>query len=63
MERVGLGKFFLRRLKEVGCDDLFGVPGDFVLDFLNELLNSDINYIGKAKKVLTISLSKISELH
>lgn len=46
-ERVRLGRFLLRRLKEAGCDDLFGVPGDFVLAFFNEVLKSNINYIGK----------------
>ena len=30
-----VGDYLLARLKEIGVDHLFGVPGDFVLGFLN----------------------------
>lgn len=46
MERIELGEFLLRRLKEAGLDHIFGVPGDFVLGFCNQILKSDIKYIG-----------------
>lgn len=41
-----VGGHLLRRLKEIGAGHLFGVPGDFVLGFLNAVLESDIEYVG-----------------
>jgi len=37
-----VAEYLLTRLKEIGVDHLFGVPGDFVLGFLNQALKSDI---------------------
>lgn len=46
-ERVNLADFLLRRLHEVGCHHIFGVPGDFVLGFFNQILKSEVKYVGK----------------
>lgn len=39
-----VAEYLLIRLKEIGVNHFFGVPGDFVLGFLNQLLKSDIIY-------------------
>jgi indolepyruvate decarboxylase len=41
-----VGAYLLIRLKQIGVDHLFGVPGDFVLAFFNQVLKSDIQYVG-----------------
>ena len=35
-----VGDYLLTRLKQIGVDHLFGVPGDFVLAFFNQVLKS-----------------------
>lgn len=44
-----LAQFLLQRLKEAGCDHIFGVPGDYALGLFGEILKSDIHYIGILK--------------
>jgi TPP-dependent 2-oxoacid decarboxylase len=39
---ITVAEYLLSRLKEIGVDHLFGVPGDFVLGFLNQVLKSDL---------------------
>ena len=43
---ITVAEYLLLRLKEIGVDHIFGVPGDFVLGFFNQVLKSDIKYIG-----------------
>jgi len=43
---ITVAEYLLTRLKEIGVDHLFGVPGDFVLGFFNQVLKSEIKYIG-----------------
>lgn len=43
--------YLLARLKEIGVDHLFGVPGDFVLGFLNQVLKSDVKYVGTCNEL------------
>ena len=43
--------YLLTRLKEIGVDHLFGVPGDFVLGFFNQVLKSDVKYIGTCNEL------------
>ena len=43
--------YLLTRLKEIGVDHLFGVPGDFVLGFFNQVLKSDMKYIGTCNEI------------
>jgi indolepyruvate decarboxylase len=43
--------YMLFRLKEIGIDHLFGVPGDFVLGFLNRVLKSEVKYIGTCNEL------------
>jgi indolepyruvate decarboxylase len=46
-----VGEYLLIRLKQIGVDHLFGVPGDFVLAFFNQVLKSDIRYIGTCNEL------------
>lgn len=46
-----VGEYLLSRLKEIGVDHIFGVPGDFVLGFFNQILKSDVKYIGTCNEL------------
>ncbi len=49
--RITVAEYLLIRLKEIGVDHLFGVPGDFVLGFLNQVLKSDLKYVGTCNEL------------
>jgi indolepyruvate decarboxylase len=42
---ITVAEYLLIRLKEIGVDHIFGVPGDFVLGFFNRILQSEVTYI------------------
>ena len=46
-----VGDYLLARLKEIGVDDLFGVPGDFNLGFLNRVLESNVRFVGTCNEL------------
>ena len=46
-----VAEYLLSRLKQLGVDHLFGVPGDFVLGFLNQVLKSDLKYVGTCNEL------------
>ncbi|MEO8341472.1 MAG: thiamine pyrophosphate-binding protein [Nitrospirota bacterium] len=46
-----IAEYLLTRLKEIGVDHLFGVPGDFVLGFFNQVLKSDLQYVGTCNEL------------
>ena len=48
---ITVGEYLLLRLKEIGVDHLFGVPGDFVMGFFNQVMKSDIKYIGTCNEL------------
>jgi len=48
---ITVAEYLLIRLKEIGVDHLFGVPGDFVLGFLNQVLKSDLEYVGTCNEL------------
>jgi indolepyruvate decarboxylase len=48
---ITVGEYLLARLKQIGVDHLFGVPGDFVLGFLNQVLQSDVTYVGTCNEL------------
>ena len=41
-----IGEYLIRRLQDYGVTDVFGIPGDFVLGFYEQLQNSPIRVIG-----------------
>ena len=48
---ITVSEYLLFRLKEIGVDHLFGVPGDFVLGFLNQVLKSGLMYVGTCNEL------------
>ena len=50
-QEITVAEYLLLRLKEIGVDHLFGVPGDFVLGFLNQVLKSDLKYVGTCNEL------------
>ncbi len=48
---ITVAEYLLTRLKEIGIDHLFGVPGDFVLGFFNQVLKSDLKYVGTCNEL------------
>ncbi|MCP4198151.1 MAG: alpha-keto acid decarboxylase family protein [Proteobacteria bacterium] len=45
-EMTTIGGYLIHRLQEIGLKDIFGVPGDYVLNFLDLLVESPINMVG-----------------
>jgi indolepyruvate decarboxylase len=43
---VSIGGYLIQRLRDYGIDDVFGIPGDYVLSFYSELERSPINVVG-----------------
>ncbi len=48
---ITVADYLIYRLKEIGVDHLFGVPGDFVLGFFNQVLLSDLAYVGTCNEL------------
>ena len=48
---ITVAQYLLFRLKEIGVDHLFGVPGDFVLGFFNQVLKSGLMYVGTCNEL------------
>src|SRR5471032_3371923 len=49
--KITVAEYLLIRLKEIGVNHIFGVPGDFVLGFLNQVLKSDVTYVGTCNEL------------
>ncbi len=43
---VTIGQYLIQRLRDYGIEDVFGIPGDYVLSFYSELEKSPINVVG-----------------
>lgn len=48
---ITVADYLITRLKEIGVDHLFGVPGDFVLGFFNQVMKSDLMYVGTCNEL------------
>lgn len=47
MKRITIGNYLLERLSEIGIRDIFGVPGDYNLGFLDDIIkNQNLNWVG-----------------
>jgi TPP-dependent 2-oxoacid decarboxylase len=49
--KVTVADYLITRLKQMGVKHLFGVPGDFVLGFFNQVLASDLEYVGTCNEL------------
>lgn len=45
-EQLSIGGYLIQRLQDYGLRDIFGIPGDFVLQFYGLLEESPINVVG-----------------
>ena len=43
---LSIGGYLIQRLRDYGIDDLFGIPGDYILSFYSELEKSPVNVVG-----------------
>ena len=50
-EKYTVSRYLLHRLQEIGIKHLFGVPGDYNLDFLDEVMESPIKWIGNCNEL------------
>jgi len=46
-----VSRYLINRLKEIGINHLFGVPGDYVLDFLDEVMDSPVQWVGTCNEL------------
>ena len=48
--KLSIGQYLIKRLKDYGIGHVFGIPGDYVLDFYDMLDKSTIKLVGTAKE-------------
>ena len=48
--KLCIGEYLIKRLKDYGIRHVFGIPGDYVLDFYDMLYRSSIKMVGTAKE-------------
>ena len=52
MKKVTVIDYLTERLHEIGVDDIFGVPGDYNLSFLDDVeKSSSVNWIGDCNEL------------
>jgi indolepyruvate decarboxylase len=50
-ETFTVSKYLIHRLHEIGVHHLFGVPGDYTLDFLDDVVASPIRWVGNCNEL------------
>lgn len=50
-ENFTVSQYILHRLQEIGINHLFGVPGDYTLDFLDQVAVSPIKWVGTCNEL------------
>jgi TPP-dependent 2-oxoacid decarboxylase len=51
MDEMTVGRYLLLRLEEAGLEHMFGVPGDYVLDFMDRVVESRIRLVGNCNEL------------
>jgi len=51
MKKITVGQYLIKRLHNAGLNHMFGVPGDYVLDFMDRVVNSDIELVGNCNEL------------
>lgn len=46
-----VGDYLLHRLKQLGANHVFGVPGDYSLTFFQQIVKSELNYVGTCNEL------------
>lgn len=52
MPEIFIGEYLFRRLKEIGIDTIFGVPGDYELALLDQVEPQGVSWIGTPNKLI-----------
>lgn len=47
---LSIGQYLINRLQDYGINDIFGIPGDYVLQFYSMLESSEINVVGSTRE-------------
>ena len=51
-KKITVGNYLIKRLKELGIKDVFGVPGDYNLLFLDQIDDAEnLNWIGNCNEL------------
>ena len=48
---MNIAQYLLARLKEQGIDHVFGIPGDFILPFFQEMVDSGVDHIAACNEL------------
>ena len=48
---ITVSDYLLQRLKSLGVDHLFGIPGDYILPFFEKLVHSDVTHIATCNEL------------
>jgi indolepyruvate decarboxylase len=51
MNNMTVGRYLIARLSDAGLKHMFGVPGDYVLDFMDQIVSSDIELVGNCNEL------------
>jgi len=51
MKKITVGQYLIKRLYNAGLNHMFGVPGDYVLDFMDRVVNSEIELVGNCNEL------------
>ena len=51
MSTFTVSSYLINRLHEIGVGHLFGVPGDYVLDFLDHVVASQVTWVGTCNEL------------
>lgn len=51
MHETTVGRYLLARLEQLGLAHMFGVPGDYVLDFMDRVVESRIRLVGTCNEL------------
>ena len=46
-----ISNYLLTRLKGLGVDHIFGIPGDFILPFFQAMSDSDISHVAACNEL------------
>ncbi len=49
--RWTVGSYLVERLRQVGVRHVFGVPGDYVLGLMDEIVDSEIEFVGTCNEL------------
>ena len=49
-QQLTIGEYLLRKLRSYGIDHIFGIPGDYVVQFFDMIEKSPIQHIGTTRE-------------